>query len=254
MQAFWTQTANFADGVSLLKPMPPLELSPMDRPTGKALIIDRSKQHQEILGFGGAFTEAAALNWRSLTKADQDEVIRLYFSSPEEGGLGYTLGRVPINSCDFGPGDPLRTYSFDNVSGDVELKHFDDSVSHDVQSGMIPMILAAQAAVVAAGQSLTMFASPWSPPAWMKLPAGEPAERSMVRTATPNGLDPQYQRSYAHYFSRFISAYARHGIDLWGASQPHATSPQQPRPPLNQQILARAAYCSNVCASNWNQA
>ena len=214
MQAFWTQTANLADGVNLLKPMPPLTLSPMDRPTGKALIVDRSKQHQEILGFGGAFTEAAALNWRSLSKADQDEVIRLYFSSPEEGGLGYTLGRVPINSCDFGPGDALRTYSFDNVSGDVDLKHFDDSVTHDVESGMIPMILAAQEAVRAAGQKLTMFASPWSPPAWMKLPVD--GVRSMVRTATPHGLDPQYQRSYAHYFSRFISAYSRHGIDLWG--------------------------------------
>ena len=52
--------------------------------------------------------KAAALNWRSLSKADQAKVIHAYFAAPEDGGLGYTVGRVPINSCDFGPGGPER--------------------------------------------------------------------------------------------------------------------------------------------------
>ena len=125
----------------------------MAPPVGKVLSIDRSTTFQTMLGFGGAFTEASALNWRTLTPADQAEVIRLYFSSE---GLAYTVGRVPINSCDFGPGDATRFYNFDNVTNDVDLKYFDDSVSHDVTSGMIPMIKDAQAAINTAGGTLRL--------------------------------------------------------------------------------------------------
>ena len=89
------------------------------------------------------------------------QVIRLYFAGPDDGGHGYTLGRVPINSCDFSPG----SYSFDDVSGDTELEHFDTSVQHDVDVGMIPMMLDAKAAVEARGYRLNIYASPWSPPA-----------------------------------------------------------------------------------------
>ena len=203
----WSQTARFDDGtLNLLKQMPPLEMTEMSPPTGRSLIIDVGTSYQEILGFGGAFTEASALNWRKLSEADQEEVIRRYFASPAEGGLGYTLGRVPINSCDFGPGDWRRTYSFDNVSGDVNLEHFDDNVSHDVESGIIPMIRAAQRAIEATGAKLTLFASPWSPPHWMKVPVD--GTQSMLATAKPNGLLPAMQRPWAKYFSRFISACA----------------------------------------------
>ena len=213
----WEQTAMLKAGkYDLGKAMPPLTLTPMEAPSGKALSLDRGDKFQTLLGFGGAFTEAAALNWRSLKPADQAEVIRLYFASPADGGLGYTVGRVPINSCDFGPGDYKRYYNFDDVAGDTELKHFDDSVSHDVQSGMIPFIKAAQSAIEKAGGALALFASPWSPPGWMKLPVD--GERSMLRTALPNGLDPAMQRPYAHYFSRFISAYKAHGIPIWGVT------------------------------------
>ena len=161
MQVEWSQTAYTGAGeYNLLKSMPAHELRPMTKASGKSLTIDRSVKFQELLGFGGAFTEAAALNWRSLSESDQEEVIKRYFGSPSEGGLGYTVGRVPMNSCDFGPGGPARYYNFDDVAGDVELKHFDDSVAHDVESGMIPMIQAAMAEIQAAGEELTLFASP----------------------------------------------------------------------------------------------
>lgn len=90
-----------------------------------------SETYQSIVGFGGAFTEAAAINWRLLSPEEQDEVIRLYFGSPEDGGHGYSLGRVPMNSCDFSP----ASYNFDNVTGDQDLAHFDTDVKHDVEVG-----------------------------------------------------------------------------------------------------------------------
>ena len=128
-QVDWVQTARFKDGsTDLLKDMHPLRMEAMDSlPTDRTLEVDVSRTYQEVLGFGGAFTEAAAINWRLLSEADQEEVIRLYFAGPEDGGHGYSLGRVPINSCDFSP----ESYTFDDVAGDVELEHFDTSVQHD---------------------------------------------------------------------------------------------------------------------------
>ena len=61
-----------------------------------------------------------------------------------------------------------------------------------------------------------MFGSPWSPPAWMKLPVD--GVRSMTLTAKPNGLDPALQRTWARYYSRWITAYKKHGIDMWGVT------------------------------------
>jgi len=184
----------------------------MDEPADKALLVDASKTYQSIVGFGGAFTEAAAINWRSLSPEDQEKVIKLYFSPPSEGGHGYSLGRVPINSCDFSP----ASYNFDNVTGDADLTHFDADVKHDVEVGMIPMIQAALKEAAKGTGKFSLFASPWSPPGWMKLPVD--GKRGMTISASPNCLDPTMQDAWAKYFSRFISAYKSHGIDVWGVT------------------------------------
>ena len=89
-----------------------------------------------ILGFGGAFTEAASLNFHSLDKEGQETVLELLFG---KSGLGYSKGRVHINSCDFS----VASYNFDDVDGDFDLKNFDTGVKHDVESGMVDMILRA---------------------------------------------------------------------------------------------------------------
>jgi glucosylceramidase len=99
-------------------------------------------------------------------------------------GIGYTVGRVHMNSCDF----CVASYSFDDVdgtpqcwpltvvsdrgrvrSGDTNLTHFDSNVSHDTQA-MIPLILAANKT---GNGSVRLFLSPWSPPAWMKTPGAQ---------------------------------------------------------------------------------
>ena len=98
----------------------------------------------------------------------------------------------------------------------MELEHFDEGVKHDVDSGMIDMIKQAYKTVARRGLKLSLFASPWSPPAWMKLPVN--GNRSMIASAKPNGLDPRMQRPWAKYFSKFIAAYKRHGIDMWAVT------------------------------------
>ena len=210
----WTATARAGDNtLTLLKDMPPLTMTAAAaKPTGPALVLDRSKKYQEFAGFGGAFTEATAINWRKLSPSRQQEVIDLYFGAPEDGGLGYTMGRVPINSCDFSP----ASYTFDDVRDDLTLEHFDSSVAHDVDNGMVPMIKAAQAKARDRGERLKLLASPWSPPAWMKLPVS--GVQSMLASAKPNGLMPSMQRPWATYFAKWISAYQGHGVDVWGVT------------------------------------
>jgi glucosylceramidase len=191
--------------------MPDTEMVPLSAAWSSGfLAVDSHTTYQEILGFGGAFTEAAAVNWRKMSPRDQARTMHLYFADPSEGGHGYTTGRVPIGSSDFSP----ASYNFNNVSGDSSMRYFDHSVAHDEASGMLPMILAAQAKVRARGHSLNIMASPWSPPAWMKLPVE--GRRSMLGSALPVGLDPTYQPAWAKYLSDFVHAYRSRGVNLWG--------------------------------------
>ena len=121
-----------------------------------------------ILGFGGAFTEAAALNYESLSQRGKNIVMELLYG---KSGLGYSLGRVHINSCDFS----VEPNTFDDTDGDFELKDFDIRVHHDVKVGMVDMMLRGTSVFREAWSSEDgvdgepkIFASPWSPPSWMK--------------------------------------------------------------------------------------
>ena len=132
---------------------------PPTRRTSK-IRIDSLTKYQNIVGFGGAFTQASAFNFYKLPKEVRDRVIQLYFGA---NGIGLTLGRIHINSCDFS----TSSYSFDEVPGDVELLHFDNAVTQD-QTELLPFI---RAAAAASAHPIRLLASPWSPPAWMKVPS-----------------------------------------------------------------------------------
>jgi len=93
--------------------------------------VDTKQTFQEIIGFGGAFTEAAAVNFFKLPAHVQKRVIELYYGAT---GIGYSVGRVHINSCDFS----LKSYSFDNIAGDYALQYFDTEVR---VSGLYSVVL-----------------------------------------------------------------------------------------------------------------
>lgn len=162
---------------------------------------------QAIEGFGGAFTEAAAVTWLSLNPARREEVLRAYFHP--EAGHGYTLCRVPMGSCDFA----LGNYAHVETAGDVELATF--SIARDRQA-LIPFIQAAQNM---AARPIKLLASPWSPPAWMK------SNGQMNRGGT---LLPECRQAWARCFVRFIQAYAEEGIPIWGVTVQNEPMAAQP--------------------------
>ncbi|POM66650.1 Family 30 Glycoside hydrolase [Phytophthora palmivora] len=180
------------------------------------ITVDVDTKFQEIMGFGGAFTEAAALQFSKLPREKQDEVLTLYFD--QQKGSAYTFGRVPMGSSDFS----LRSYSFDDVVNDTRLEHFDKEVKHD-QEVLIPFIKRA----LDRQPDLKLFLAPWSPPAWMKRAALD-YEPSMLNSANPIGLKDDVRATWAMYFSEFITAYKKHGVDFWGLTpqnEPQAEVP-----------------------------
>lgn len=183
-------------------------------PAGAAVVLqaDFATRAQTIVGFGGALTESAAFNFAQLSAANQTAAARALFGSPAQGGNGLSMARVAINSPDFA----LSDYSYANVTGDYALASFDHKLARDGQY-VVPFIKAAQAAVDNAGGAgpLKLFATPWSPPAWMKVPFGGDIAR--MDGSTLPGLEGACNASWALYFSYWFSAMQKeHGLDFWG--------------------------------------
>ncbi|MDR2889312.1 MAG: glucosylceramidase [Lachnospiraceae bacterium] len=148
-------------------------------------------KEQQIEGFGGAFTEAAAHNYARLNAREQAAVIAGYYT-PE--GLNYNLGRIPIHSSDFG----LGNYTYID-EGDKELATF--SVERD-EKEILPMI---GAAIQAADDTVEFICAPWSPPAFMK-------DNHQMNNG--GHLLPEYMESWAQYYVRFIKAYRQRGVAI----------------------------------------
>lgn len=180
-----------------LTELQPLSFRPDSEEKEMELInIYEDLEYQEIEGFGGALTEASAVTLAKLSPARQQEIIDAYFHP--EHGIGYSLCRSHIQSCDFSTGN----YAY--VEGvDPELATF--NISRD-QESILPLIKRASDSV---GESFRLFSSPWSPPAFMK-----------TNGEMNNGgkLKPEYREAWANLFVKYIQAYAEAGIDIWAVS------------------------------------
>ena len=162
--------------------------------TDASIIVDSSKEFQTFLGIGGALTDASAETFYKLSKNNQKRFLEAYYN--QEKGIGYSLARTSIHSCDFSASS--YTYIED---GDSALATF--SIEHD-KKYRIPFI---KKTIEAAGGKLTLYASPWSPPAFMK------SNKSMLNGGK---LLPEFYQSWANYYVQFIKFYEAEGIPIWG--------------------------------------
>ena len=168
------------------------------------VFVDPGKTFQTFFGIGAALTDASAETYYKMPKDIQKELIKAFFD--KETGIGYTVARTNINSCDFS--SDMYTYV---QEGDKELKTF--NIDHDRKFKM-PFI---KEAMAAAGGKLDLFASPWSPPAFMK------DNNNMLKGGK---LKPEFNESWAMYYTKFIKEYEKAGIPVWGISvqnEPMAT-------------------------------
>ena len=159
-----------------------------------AVFVNTRHRFQTVLGIGGAVTDATAEVFAQLKPAQQDELLRAWFDPLS--GMGYSLLRTTIHSSDFSP----ASYTYIN-EGDAALKTF--SIAHD-HAYRLPMV---KRAMAAAKGPLTVYASPWSAPAFMKTNA------SMVQGGK---LLPEFANTWALYIAKFIQAWEAEGVPLWG--------------------------------------
>lgn len=163
-------------------------------------------RYQQIMGIGGAFTESSAYNYSLLTDDQKKDFMEKYFC--RENGLAYNFGRCHINSCDFS----LDIYDYVQ-SGDTDLSTFNMDREHKY---VIPFIKDAQKYT---GEDLMLFASPWSPPAYMK----------ENESAIEGGLlKEEYKTAWANYYCKFIKEMEKEGIVISAISvqnEPNAIQP-----------------------------
>ncbi len=150
-------------------------------------------QFQTITGFGGSFTESSAYLLNRVSKKNRELILDAYFGA---NGARYSLTRTHIGSCDFS----LGSYSYAPVIGDLELEHF--SIDED-RKDLIPMI---RDAMTHSEEGFKIIASPWTAPPWMK--DNIDWRGGKLLTA--------YYDCWALYFSKYINAYKKEGIDIWG--------------------------------------
>ena len=169
-----------------------------------SVFIDPSKTFQTFFGIGGAMTDASAETFYKMPKEKQQQILTAYFDN--EKGIGYSIARTNINSCDFS--SDMYTYI---QEGDKDLKTF--NIEHD-KKYKIPFI---KEAMKAAGGKLYLFGSPWSPPAFMK-------DNNDVLHG--GKLKKEFYQAWANYFVKFIRAYAAEEVPVWGVTmqnEPMAT-------------------------------
>ena len=157
--------------------------------------------YQTITGFGGSFTESSSYLLNKLSKENRTKVLEAYFG---EDGSNYSLTRTHMSSCDFS----LNNYTYAPIADDLELKHF--SIKED-QDDLIPMI---KDAMAISKDGFNIIASPWTAPPWMK----------DNKKYVGGKLLPEYNNSYALFFSKYLDAYKKEGIDIWGVTvvnEPH---------------------------------
>ena len=160
--------------------------------------VDTATKYQTIQGFGGCFSEMAWDAVSALSVAGRDSVIRAIFDT---SGLNYTFCRMPIGSNDFAD----SYYSLNDVANDTAMT----SLSlHRDSTKLIPFIRAGQAY----SPNLRFWASPWTPPSWMK----KNNNYYTNTTAAENHIktDATTLRAYALYLSKAIQEFKKAGINI----------------------------------------
>lgn len=176
--------------------------------------INDTSAAQTWEGFGGAFNE---MGWNYLTmlsQSDRDKAIDLLFGSD---AAGFAVGRIPIGASDYA----IARYTDDDISSGTDYDMASFSTTQDTKY-LVPYVQAA----MAKNPKLRLWASPWTPPSWMKTNSGSVNGTSCAATgstAYDGGCmvdDAKILQAYGLYFVKWIQAYAQLGLTI------EAVSPQ----------------------------
>lgn len=220
--------ASSRDGARKLAPQPTLPLAAEANPAAGAvtITIDPARRGQAMVGFGAAMTDASAIVLGRLPAGKRAAVMADLFGAQ---GIGISFLRVPIGASDFS----VEHYSLDDMpagQADPAMAHFSLVVPLRHQ---IPALRQARAI----NPRLTLMASPWSAPGWMK------DSGSLIK----GQLRSDAYGAYAAYFARYLDAMQHQGLPVRYVSvqnEPHFEPADYPGmrfdPPDRARFLASA--------------
>ncbi|XP_005280735.1 lysosomal acid glucosylceramidase isoform X6 [Chrysemys picta bellii] len=165
------------------------------------LKLDTAQRYQKVKGFGGSVTDSAAMNILSLSKETQRHLLASYFT---EEGIEYNLLRIPMASCDFS----THPYCYDDTQDDYQLLNF--GLKDEDTKLKIPIL---HRAMALSKKPLSLVASPWSSPVWMKT-NGEMKGKGSLKGKPGD----KYHKTWANYFIRFLDEYAKHNLTFWAVT------------------------------------
>ncbi|XP_050353513.1 lysosomal acid glucosylceramidase-like isoform X2 [Nymphalis io] len=193
--AFVTYTSS-KDGLRFKKDRGTWNVSHIESCCLTTLELFPTIKYQIVEGFGGAVTDSAAINWKTLPLELQDYLIRSYFS---KNGLEYNMLRVPIGGTDFS----THAYAYnESPENDTHLSNY--KLAPEDTLYKIPMI---KSIMQVATAPVHIVATTWSPPLWMK---------THQTYGGYSRLKRQYYQTYADYHLKFIEQYNQSGIPVWG--------------------------------------
>ncbi|MBD0380877.1 glycoside hydrolase family 30 protein [Paenibacillus sedimenti] len=164
-----------------------------DSISGDANLSITDEKFQVAEGFGGCFNELGFAALSHLPEDERAKVMHALFHP--DGEHKFSICRLPIGASDYA----LEWYSLNETDGDLEMKHF--SIERDLKY-LIPYIKEA----LTYNPELKLFASPWSPPTWMKFPKAY--NYGALR------WEKEILEAYALYFVKFVEAYRNEGITI----------------------------------------
>jgi len=173
------------------------------KPGTNTIVILPSKKQQPVLGFGAALTDAACYMINQMPEADRDKLLQELFDPKQ---MGFSLCRLAMGSSDYAK----TMYSFDEGEPDPELTRF--SIDHD-RAYILPIVRRAREI----NPNLYLFASPWSPPGWMK-------DNNHMFGGT---IRKHYLEAYANYFVKFLQAYKDAGVEVNSVSSQNEVDTDQ---------------------------
>jgi len=169
---------------------PALKWQPAQGSSNDAIVLDPSRTYQEMLGFGGALTDASAYMINQLEAPAREKFLRELYHPSE---LGLEVTRICVGSSDYA----ATMYSYDEGDPDPDMQRF--SIEHD-EPYILPQLRTARKH----NPSLFLLASPWSPPGWMK------ANGTMLG----GSLKPRNFPAYAKYLVKFLQSYQAEGVPV----------------------------------------
>lgn len=181
-----------ADQSQLLAPQAGATFAAGSGSASQTITVNPASTYQSMTGFGASFTDSSA--WRVANSPLRNSIMTRLFSPSQ--GIGLDFLRQPIGASDFA----RSVYSYDDMPAgqtDPSLANF--SISHDT-AYILPILQQA----LQLNPAVTIMATPWSPPGWMK------TSGSMIG----GSLNTADYQVFANYLVKFLQAYQAAGVPV----------------------------------------